>query len=290
MTVSPLLDLTDRTVLVVGGAGGGIGTAVALALAAAGANVAALSNRTDHSEDTARKVSALGRRSLGLTVDVTEDDAFAAAIATASEELGPIRHLVNVVGGALPDDWHRAADMDMVAFDRVIDRNLRYAMVAMREVGRSLIDAGDHGSIVNISSVAAHAAPLLAPYGAAKAALESLTRTLALEWGSAGVRVNAVACGSIKTPRAGGADLDNFSRRIAVQRRGTPDDVAGATLFLLSDLASYITGETLRVDGGAGLGDASTAQHPPEAVTNPKVLERFAQTAHSRHLKNEVDE
>jgi 3-oxoacyl-[acyl-carrier protein] reductase len=269
------IDLSNRTAIVVGGAGGGIGTAVAIRLAAAGADVVALSNVAEQASDTAREVEALGRRALALTVDVTNDDELVGAIGTADDQLGPVRHLVNVVGGALPDDWHRAAEMDMEAFDRVTGRNLRYAMIAMREVGRSLIDAGLSGSMVNISSVAAHAAPLLAPYGASKAALESLTRTLALEWGRSGIRLNAVACGSIKTPRAGGADLDDFSSRIAAQRRGTPDDVAAATLFLLSDQADYITGETLRVDGGAGLGDASAAGRPPAAVTNPAVLDRF---------------
>jgi NAD(P)-dependent dehydrogenase (short-subunit alcohol dehydrogenase family) len=118
-----------------------------------------------------------------------------AAIAGIIAELGPLRHLVNVVGGALVDDWGRAAEYDMGAFDRLVSRNLRYAVVSCREVAGSLIRRGEPGAFVNISSVAARGVPLLAGYGAAKAGLESFSRTMALEWARHGIRVNLVAPG-----------------------------------------------------------------------------------------------
>ncbi|HEX5266717.1 MAG TPA: SDR family oxidoreductase, partial [Acidimicrobiales bacterium] len=185
-------------------------------------------------------------------------------------------HLVNVVGGNLADDWFRTAEYDMAGFDRVVARNLRYAVVSCREIARRLIAAGTPGSIVNISSIAARGTPLLAAYGAAKAGLESFSRTMALEWGPQGIRVNLVAPGTIKTPRAGQADMDEAARSIPLRRRGEARDIAAAAMFLLSDLASYVTAQTLVVDGGNSLG------HPggddlPVFVTNPAVRARFGQ-------------
>jgi 3-oxoacyl-[acyl-carrier protein] reductase len=190
-------------------------------------------------------------------------------------ELGPIRHLVNVVGGALPDDWHRAVDYDMAAFDRLVARNFRYAVVSCREVARGLITASLHGSIVNVSSAAARGTPLLAAYGASKAGLESFSRTMALEWAGRGIRVNLVAPGTVRTPRAGQNELaDLAAKTIPLQRRGDPIDIANAALFLLSDLAGYITGQTLAVDGGSTLGGPG-GDEVPAFVTNPAIRARF---------------
>jgi NAD(P)-dependent dehydrogenase (short-subunit alcohol dehydrogenase family) len=181
------------------------------------------------------------------------------------------------VGGNLADDWYRTAELDMAAFDRVIGRNLRYAVVACREVASALLAAGLTGSIVNISSVAARGTPLLGTYGASKAALESFSRTMALEWGSRGIRVNLVAPGTIRTPRAGTADLaDAAARQIPLGRRGDPIDIANAAMFLLSDLAAYVTGQTVVVDGGSSLG-GSHGDALPVFVTNPVVRARFGQ-------------
>lgn len=269
------IDLTGCVALVVGGGGGGIGTATAVALAEAGADVGAITNVTEHAADTEQRVRALGRRAATIVADVTEERPLVDAIAAIGAGLGPIDRLVNVVGGALVDDWHRLSDYDMDAFDRLIARNLRYAVVACREVAHALIADARRGAIVNISSVAARGTPLLSGYGASKAALESFGRTMALEWGPHGIRVNAVAPGTIKTPRAGQSDLqDEASRAIPLGRRGEPVDIANAAIFLLSDLASYITGQTVVVDGGSTVGPPG--EHPPVYVTNPAVLARFA--------------
>ena len=181
---------------------------------------------------------------------------------------------MNVVGGNAADDYQRAATFDLTAFDRVVARNLRYAIVACREVAAPLLAAGETGSIVNISSGAARGAPLLGAYAAAKAGLEAYTRTAALEWGPSGVRVNAVAPGMVKTPRVGMVDDDATSNQIPLRRRGDARDIATAAMFLLSDTAAYVTGQTLQVDGGIGLGSPG-GERVSSLSTRADVAARF---------------
>lgn len=259
--------------MVVGGGGGGIGTAMVEALASCGCDVGAITIDPDHAEDTKARVEALGRRASVRVADVLEADALAAVLDELTADLGVATHLVNVVGGALPDDWYRARELPLDVWDRVMGRNVRYAMVSCQWAAQRLIAAGRPGSFVNVSSVATRAVPLLAAYGASKAALESMGRTMATEWGPSGIRVNAVAAGTVKTPRAGTDDLGDAARRIPTQRRGTPADIANAAVFLLSGLADNITGQTLVVDGGGSLGAAG--EELPAFVTNPRIRERF---------------
>lgn len=273
--MSVAIDLTGRTVLVVGGGGGGIGTAIVEFVARAGADVGIITAQPDHATASTDLVRGIGGRAAAAVLDVTDEAALVAGIRTLAGELGEFDHLVNVVGGALVDDWHRAAEYDMDAFDRIVGRNLRYAVVACREVAHALLARDAPGSIVNVSSSAARGAPLLGAYGAAKAALESFGRTMALEWGPRGIRVNAVAPGTIKTPRAGQTDVqDAAAALIPLGRRGEPADVAAAVVFLLSDLAAYITGSVVGVDGGSILGPQIGDRLPP-FVTNPAVRARF---------------
>jgi 3-oxoacyl-[acyl-carrier protein] reductase len=272
---SNVMDLRGRSALVIGGGGGGIGTAVVAALAGAGADIGAITYVAEHAADTDALVAATGHRVRTVVADVTDEQALVDAIAAIDAELGPIRHLVNVVGGALPDDWHRTSEYDMDAFDRLVARNVRYAVVSCREVARRLIARELPGSIVNLSSAAARGTPLLAAYGASKAALESFGRTMALEWAPCGIRVNAVAPGTIRTPRAGQSDMaDAAAKEIPLGRRGEPSDIADAALFLLSDQSSYITGHTLPVDGGTTIG-GKAGDSLPTFVTNPVVRARF---------------
>ncbi|HET6811393.1 MAG TPA: SDR family oxidoreductase [Acidimicrobiales bacterium] len=268
------IDLSGRACVVVGGGGGGIGTAMAEAAAEAGADLGVVTNVADHAADTARRVGDAGRRCATAVADATDEDALVEALARISADLGPVRHLVNVVGGNLAEDWFRAAEFDMDAFDRVVARNLRYAVVSCREVARGLLAAGMPGSIVNISSIAARGTPLLAAYGAAKAGLESFSRTMAMEWGPRGIRVNLVAPGTIKTPRAGQDDMEEAARAIPLRRRGEARDIADAAMFLLSDLSGYVTGQTLVVDGGSSLGHPG-GDELPVFVTNPAIRARF---------------
>lgn len=267
------MELTGRRALVVGGGGGGIGTAMVETLAAAGADIAAVTIDPDHADDTRARVAAIGRRVDVVVADVTDDDRFAAAVDELAGSEGGLDLLVNVVGGAGVDDWSRAKDYELAMFDRILARNVRYALVSCRTVAAALIGQGRRGAIVNISSIATRAVPLLAGYGASKAALEALTRTMAAEWGPYGIRVNAVAPGTVKTPRAGEGDLEEAARNIPLQRRGTPADIANAAWFLLSDLADHVTGQTLVVDGGASLG--AVGDQLPVFVTNPVIRARF---------------
>ena len=168
---------------------------------------------------------------------------------TALEDLPPLHGLVHVVGGMPIDDWAAVTDMPPARFAAVVEFNLQSAFVTTQAVARRLVDAGDDGSIVLLSSISGiQAMPFGAPYAAAKAAILAFVRTAALELGPLGVRVNAVAPGTV---RASGTDTAEERLAIPLRRRGAPADIAGAVLYLLSDLAGYVTGHTLVVDGGS---------------------------------------
>lgn len=269
----PTLDLTGKKALVIGGAGGGIGTSITLSLVAAGSHVSVITDDQKHAEDIVGEVSKNGQKIQVRVVDVTEEKAFSNELDEIIGESGPFDHLVNVVGGAGVHDWSRAKDYELETFDRILSRNLRYALVSCQRIASALIQCSQAGSLVNISSIATRAVPLLAGYGAAKAGLEALSRTMAAEWGPYGIRVNVVAPGTVKTPRAGQNNLEEASKNIPLQRRAEPQDIADAVLFLLSGRANYITGQTLVVDGGATLGTAG--DNLPVFVTNPEVRKQF---------------
>lgn len=248
MTIA--IDLAGRTCLVVGGAGGRIGSAVVAAAAQAGAAVGIVTRNAADAERTVKELRACGTAAAAAVADVEDEDALVAAIALVGEELGAIRHLVNVIGGAM-SEYHHAAEIPLAAVDTVVARNLRYAIVACREVGAALIARGETGSIVNVSSPAASGKPMLAPYSVAKAGLDAFTRSIALEWAPLGIRANVLGCGATRT---GDQPKGVEQPTIPLRRRGEPEEVAAATVFLLSDLASYTTGMTFYVDGGAFLG------------------------------------
>jgi len=244
------LDLTGRTCLVIGGAGTGIGAAVASGAASAGAAVGVITHNPAHAEEMQARLTAAGARAAAVVADVSDDAALVAAIAQVDDALGPIDGLVNVVGGAL-GVYDKATDADPAEFDRVFAHNVRYVLVSCREVAGRLVESGRPGRIVNISSTAAKGVPLLGAYSAAKAGLESMSRSMALEWGPHGIRVNAVAAGAIRTD-----NRERAAPSVPLRRRGEPDEVAAAVLFLLSDRSAYTTGHVLAVDGGAHLGHA----------------------------------
>lgn len=270
------ISFSDSVALVVGGGGGGIGTSMCNRLADAGANVIAISNRTEDLSATAADVAARGATASCHVADVSDFDALRAAIDAGAAELGPISRVVNVVGGVTPEHWHRLADYPMESMDHLLTTNLRYAVVSCQHVAKSLIATGTPGAMVNISSIASRGQPLLAAYGAAKAGLDSISRTMASEWGRHGIRVNTLAPGTINTPRSGRDPhhVDPVSKTIALGRRGTPDDIADVTIFLLSDLARYVSGQTLDVDGGPSR--AGVDEHDlPIMVTNEAIRSRF---------------
>jgi len=238
----------------VAGVGGGIGGACVRALAAAGVRVSCF----DLDAVAARAAaSAADGHGLALTGDARRLADVESAFGAAVDARGPVDIAVDVIGEAR---WGRTIDLDDTAWDDSFDLVLRHFFNVARVAGRHMA-AQPAGSIVAIASVSGlRSAPLHGPYGAAKAGLMSLVRTLAIELAGDGVRVNAVAPGAVLTPRVEALMSDarrvESAASIPLGRLATPDDIAHAVAFLSSDLASYITGQTLSVDGGA------TAQFP----------------------------
>ncbi len=239
----------------VGAGGGGIGTAIAHMLAAEGAVVTAVDRDSGALDGLEKSIHELGGRCLPHLADAGNADQAREMVRIAAQGDAPLCGMVNVVGGLPIDRWQNLLDYPEDTFDIVIDANLKVALQTSRAFARELSERGMAGSIVQIASIAAlHGMPFGAAYAAAKAALLSLSRTMALEWGPLGIRVNAVAPGTIQVPRnEGGEDLEQDRAVLPLGRRGVPADIAGAVTFLLSDLSSWVTGQMLAVDGGVSI-------------------------------------
>ncbi len=248
--MSALLGLEGRAALVIGG-GQGMGEASCRLLAEAGCDVAVADIAEDRATRVAGLVAERGRQGHVVVGDVLDDAQVPGIVADAEGKLGRIDVLVSIVGQSA---FGPALEMAPQTWDLDMSRNLRYFFVLAREVAKVMIKHGKGGAVVGIASVdglqgsANHAA-----YGAAKAGLISLVKSLAVEWAPHGIRVNAVAPGHIVTPR-----LSDTNERAAfyagspipMKRRGQPDDIARAVTFLASDLAGYVSGVSLPVDGG----------------------------------------
>ncbi|GAA4953352.1 SDR family oxidoreductase [Yinghuangia aomiensis] len=267
--ITDRLRLDGRTVIVSGAGGGGIGTSCAAALAEAGATIVAV-------DRDAQRLADLPDTYVKVEADIFTAEGVQSVVDAAP---APLHGLVNVVGGSLPPHWAPALDYARDQWDSSLDLNLHHVMFLSQAVARKLVEQNTGGSITTIASTGGVvAAPFHVAYGTAKAAVLGLTRTLALEWGQYGIRVNAVAAGSITTPRATKTVQDPAlsKRGVPLGRRGTPDDIAAAVLFLISDLSAYTTGAVLPVEGGAlqriALFDDDNV---PVHVTNPDILGRI---------------
>lgn len=243
--------LRGKTALVFGSSDG-IGQACALALAGAGANVACFDLNHAVAEEAAGKVEELGVRSLAIQGDVSSRDAVRAAVARTVEEFGGLDVCIDVVGVSPQTP---IIDGNDEAWDITFDLNLRQAYIVAGEVAR-VMRGGGGGAIGFVSSVAAATSmPNKAAYGAAKAGLISLMKTAAVENAPHGIRVNAVAPGVTMTPsiklRDAGALGNAVRDAIPMGRGGETSEIANAMLFLVSDLASYVTGQVITVDGGS---------------------------------------
>lgn len=250
--------LHARTVIVAGAGGGGIGTAVCRALAEAGAVVAGFDNDPVKLALSETAVVDVGGRFHSSILDLRDPTAVQSAVDTAADQTGDLFGLVVVAGGLLRQYWAPLVDTQPSDFDEVVRLNLSAALYATQAVGRRLLGAGAPGAIVHIESIAGLGAmPFGVAYSAAKAGLTAVTRTAALEWGPRRIRVNAVAAGSVRTPRASvdapPEDPPGDRQVIPLRRRGQPGDVADAVVFLLSAQASWITGQVLCVDGGSSI-------------------------------------
>jgi NAD(P)-dependent dehydrogenase (short-subunit alcohol dehydrogenase family) len=245
------LSLDGKVAVVIGGTSG-IGRAMALGLAEAGARVVASSRRLEQVEETARELEARGGRTLRMPSDVTDRASLEALLAKTANAFGAVQILINCAG------WTKrtpSLEVPEAEWNAIIETNLTGTLRACQVFGRHMLERG-YGRIVNIGSLSSFVALYeVAAYAASKAAVVSLTKSLAIEWGPRGVNVNAIAPGVFRT-QINQALLDGTERgkefllRSPMRRFGKLEELVGAAIFLSSDAASFVNGETIAVDGG----------------------------------------
>jgi NAD(P)-dependent dehydrogenase (short-subunit alcohol dehydrogenase family) len=251
MSANPF-DLTGKTAFVTG-ASRGIGRAIAIALAAAGADLALVARGEEGLAETARLVAEHGRKAFTIPADVTSEQAVTAAVTAAIERLGHIDIVVNNAGGT--NFMVPFADLRLSGWDKVMNLNVNSTVYVCHAVASHLLERGT-GSVINVASVTGvAAAPLVSPYGAAKAAVVSLTKSLAVEWAARGVRVNALCPGWTATELNRNLWDDEVAgpatvATVPMHRWARPEEMAGPAVYLASDASSYMTGQALVVDGG----------------------------------------
>lgn len=245
------LELTGRTAVIIGGTSG-IGRALAHGLAEAGAAVIPTSRRIEQVEATAAEIEERGQKTLRVTSDVSDRQSLENLLAECVREFGKVDILINCAGRTKRAPTLEFSEEDWSA---IIETNLTGTLRASQIFGRHFIENA-YGRIINIASLSTFVSLFeVAAYSASKAAVASLTKSLAIEWAQFGVNVNAIAPGVFKT------DLNRnllestergreFLLRTPMKRFGQVEELAGAAIFLASDAASYVTGEVLVVDGG----------------------------------------
>jgi len=248
---NPSLDLSSKTAVVIGGTSG-IGLTLAKGLAQAGANVVATGRRADLVASAADEIKKLGRRSLSLTTDVTDGGSLEALLGGVIAEFGVVDILVNCAGTTKRTP---TIEVPLSEWNRIIETNLTGTFQACQIFGRKMIER-KYGRIINIASISSFVALFeVAAYSASKAAVASLTQSLAIEWAPHGVCVNAIAPGVFRTDLNaklldGTQRGQEFLLRTPMKRFGQLEELVGAAVFLASDAASFVTGHVLAVDGG----------------------------------------
>lgn len=252
MNVKDLFDLSGKTAIVTGGSRG-IGKEMAEGLAEAGANVMLCARRAEWLDETVAEFAKRGFSVAGKACDVSKPDEVQALIDETISRFGSIDVLVNNAGvswGAMPEE------MTLEQWQKVIDVNLTGCFLMAQAAGRQMLKQGS-GSIINIASISGITSsangPFYAGYVASKAGLIGLTRELAASWGRKGIRVNAIAPGFFHS-RLADSVIDIYERSIQenniIPRVGNEGELKGVALFLASDASSYVTGQTIAVDGG----------------------------------------
>jgi gluconate 5-dehydrogenase len=253
-TVAQLFDLSGR-VAIVTGAGSGLGVIFAEALAEAGASVVCIGRRLERVQQTTRRLGEFGCQSLALSADVTNEAAVTSMIAQTIERFGRLDILVNNAGTAVVG---APETISLADWQRVVDVNLTGVFLCAREAAKAMIAAGSGGRIINIASilgaVASEPVPAVA-YDATKGAVVNLTRDLAVHWAPQGILVNAIGPAYFPSEMTEGflalpEMRREIERRTPLGRIGRPQELKGAVVFFASEASSYVTGQTLYVDGG----------------------------------------
>lgn len=250
-----LLGLGGRIVVVAGAAGGGLGTAVTRMAAQAGATVIGVSRGRDNLEQHLGPMIEQGLSVIPIAADVETDAGVATVMDCVRGTRGELHGLVTVVGGGPPQTWGPATKVSRSTWNTLFSKNLESMFFISQAVAARLQELGRPGSLVAISSITGLGGmPYNIAYGAAKAAVLSVVQTLALELAASNIRVNAVAPGAMVSPASLlPPDPELEQQAIPMGRKGDLEEVAGTVLFLLSDLAGYMTGQCLTVDGGISL-------------------------------------
>jgi 3-oxoacyl-[acyl-carrier protein] reductase len=259
MTIDPSNILLTGRVAVVTGGGEGIGRGIGEGLAAFGATVAIWERNTDTCTSTAEAIGGLG-----IVTDVRDSEQVDAALERTTNELGPVSILVNNAGGVFKSPLLETTEN---GWDALYKSNLRHVLLCTQRVARRLVETGQPGSVINLTSIeGVRAAPGYAAYAAAKAGVINYTKTAALELAPHNIRVNALAPDLTVTEGLLRISADGLSpsagHMIPMGRAGHVDEMASAAVFLASDMSSYITGQTIHVDGGTQA--ASGWYHNPQ--------------------------
>src|SRR5216117_1268656 len=248
--------LEGKTAIVTGG-GTGIGKSIAIEFAKAGADVAICSRKLEHLEPVVKAIRDLGRRSFAMAVDVRQEDQVKAMVERAAEEWRRLDVMVNNAGASFRA---KPEDISINGWNTVVGINLNGVFLGCKWAGKQMMAQGA-GVIVNISSIAGvYGSTMMSHYGAAKAAVITLTRELGVAWGRKGIRVNCIAPGPVETEgyldvlKQAGPDgkktYDAVAARVGMGRWGKVEEISYPCVFLASDASSWMTGETIVIDGG----------------------------------------
>jgi 3-oxoacyl-[acyl-carrier protein] reductase len=256
MAPSPF-SLDGKTAVITGG-GTGIGRSIAIEFARAGADVGLCSRKMEHLEPVAEEVRKLGRRAFAMVADVRVEDQVKAVVERAAQDFGRLDVMVNNAGASFRS---KPEDISVNGWNAVVQINLNGVFLGCKWAKRQMDAQGTGGVIVNVASIAGvYGSTMMSHYGAAKAAVINLTRALGVAWGRQGVRVNCIAPGPVETEgyldvlHRTDPDAEKTYRavasRVAMGRWGRVEEIAWPCIFLASEASSFMTGETIVVDGG----------------------------------------
>lgn len=256
MARSPF-SLEGKTAIVTGG-GTGIGKSIAIEFARAGADVAICSRKLEHLEPVSKAIHDLGRRTFAVAVDVRQEDQIKAMVERAVSDWGRLDIMVNNAGASFRS---KPEDISINGWNTVIGINLNGVFLGCKWAGKQMMQQKTGGVIINISSIAGvYGSTMMSHYGAAKSAVITLTRELGVAWGRKGIRVNCIAPGPVETEgyldvlKQAGPDgkktYDAVAARVGMGRWGKVEEISYPCIFLASDASSWMTGETIVIDGG----------------------------------------